>query len=60
MTIDTYHDISDTTLDHLDEYLENLGDELDLDGFDVEYAVCSMAVDTYPSTEYWMDCSKAS
>lgn len=46
MTIDTYHDISDTTLDHLDEYLENLGDELDLDGFDVEYAVCSMAVDT--------------
>lgn len=42
MNIDTYHDVSDTTLDHLDEYLENLGDELDLDGFDVEYAVSGM------------------
>ena len=46
MNIDTYHDISDTTLDHLDEYLENLGDELDLDGFDVEYAVRLMIMDT--------------
>lgn len=39
LTVEKYHRISDETLDHLCEYLEALGDEIELDGFDIEYAV---------------------
>ncbi|KAJ8656712.1 iron donor protein CyaY [Lichtheimia ornata] len=70
MNIDTYHDVSDTTLDHLDEYLENLGDELDLDGFDVEYAQGVMTIKlgahgTYvinkqpPNQQIWLSSPKS-
>ncbi|KAJ3051188.1 Mitochondrial chaperone Frataxin [Rhizophlyctis rosea] len=34
----TYHRVADEALDHLVEYLENLGDELDIDGYDVVYS----------------------
>ncbi|CAG8753456.1 16615_t:CDS:1, partial [Gigaspora margarita] len=39
-----YHRISDATMEHILEFLENLNDQLDFDGFDVEYSVsqCKM------------------
>ncbi|CAG8692331.1 11419_t:CDS:2, partial [Dentiscutata heterogama] len=33
-----YRQISDATMEHLLEFLENLNDQLDIDGFDVEYS----------------------
>lgn len=33
-----YHRISDATMEHILEFLENLNDQLDFDGFDVEYS----------------------
>ncbi|CAG8712546.1 14775_t:CDS:2 [Acaulospora morrowiae] len=34
----TYHQLSETTMEHLLEYFENLGDTLDNEDYDVEYS----------------------
>ncbi|KAI9319259.1 hypothetical protein BX666DRAFT_2025572 [Dichotomocladium elegans] len=44
LAIDAYHRVSDATLDHIDEYLEDLGDQIELDGFDVEYSQGVMTI----------------
>ncbi|CAG8653398.1 14474_t:CDS:2 [Racocetra persica] len=40
-----YHRISDATMEHLLEFLENLNDQLDFGDFDIEYSVsqCKMS-----------------
>jgi hypothetical protein len=36
---DTYHRLSEITMEYLSEYFENLGEQIDIDGYDIEYTV---------------------
>jgi frataxin len=42
-----YHKVADHTLEEILEVLETIGDERDIDGFDVEYSVSSCMSLTY-------------
>lgn len=39
MTTERYHRLSDEVLDHMVTKLEELADEIDMQGFDIEYNV---------------------
>ncbi|KAI8143346.1 hypothetical protein BJV82DRAFT_515493 [Fennellomyces sp. T-0311] len=70
LTIDQYHDISDEMLDHIDEILEAIGEEVDLPGFDIEYSQGVMTIKlgehgTYvlnkqpPNQQIWLSSPKS-
>ncbi|KAG2216587.1 hypothetical protein INT45_004508 [Circinella minor] len=70
LTIDQYHQVSDETLDHIDETLETIGEEVDLPGFDIEYAQGVMTIKlgehgTYvlnkqpPNQQIWLSSPKS-
>ncbi|CAI2185116.1 17316_t:CDS:2 [Funneliformis geosporum] len=49
---DTYHRFSDITMEHLTEYLENLSEQVNIDGFDVEYSSGVLTLKCGPSDTY--------
>ncbi|KAI9259681.1 hypothetical protein BDA99DRAFT_465447 [Phascolomyces articulosus] len=70
LTIDQYHQVSDDTLDHIDETLETIGEEVDLPGFDIEYSQGVMTIKlgehgTYvlnkqpPNQQIWLSSPKS-
>ncbi|KAL1919121.1 uncharacterized protein VTP21DRAFT_2503 [Calcarisporiella thermophila] len=60
----TYHRLSESTLQHLTEYFENLGEKTDFPGYDIEYAsgvlTLKVPVGTYvinkqpPNKQIWL------
>ncbi|KAI8076849.1 uncharacterized protein BX664DRAFT_270615, partial [Halteromyces radiatus] len=70
LTDDSYHRISDNTLHHMVDILEAIGDETDLDGFDLEYSQGVMTLNlgehgTYvinkqpPNKQIWLSSPKS-
>ncbi|CAG8713102.1 722_t:CDS:2, partial [Funneliformis mosseae] len=49
---DTYHRISEITMEHLSEYFENLGEQVNIDGYDVEYSSGVLTLRCGPSGTY--------
>ncbi|KAI8379562.1 uncharacterized protein BYT42DRAFT_569222 [Radiomyces spectabilis] len=70
LTPDNYHRISDRTMDRMVEVLEDIGDETDIDGFDLEYSQGVMTLKlgehgTYvinkqpPNQQIWLSSPKS-